>query len=109
MKGRASETWPVLGAFIAVVACFTCSTLYSQKAERDIGTLSESLSRNAMPSIEHLSAAGTEVRHVQALAHSYVASSDPGSLDEMTRAQRAIHFEIDAYLRLPVYSGEREI
>lgn len=103
------ETWPLIGAFIAVVACFTCSTLYSQKQERDIGALSESLSADAMPSIEHLAAARTELRHVQALARSYVASGDDGSLDQMTTAQRAIDVDIDDYLRLRVYPGEAEI
>jgi signal transduction histidine kinase len=100
--------WLVV-AFSAVILCFVGSTAYSELQAQEIGELSESLTSNAMPSIEHLASARAELRHVQVLADDYVGADDadrPTMLATILEAQRRIELDMDEYLRLPVFPGE---
>jgi signal transduction histidine kinase len=110
--GPAPGTRPLILSFIAVAACFVSATVYSQLYARAIDQLAQSIAGNAMPSIEHLTAARSEVRHVGALAQSVVVASPAERaflLSEIALGQSAIDAEVDAYLRLPVYTNEGEL
>jgi len=67
MKMSSYTRWQIL-FFAVVVACFLGAIAYSQIETRKIDALSQSIARNALPSIEHLSAARGELRRVDALA-----------------------------------------
>lgn len=111
LKDAPQLRW-LLAAFGATVLCFMGATAYSQLRSQEIGILSESLWTNAMPSSEYLSAAGTELRHLQSLIDDYVAASGASreaELKAILESQRKIDEDVDAYLRLPVYPGEDRI
>ncbi len=102
----------LLIAFSAVIVCFIVSTIFSQRQAGQIGALADSLSNNAMPSIERLTSARTELHHVQAIVNRY-SENDPATREStaaaLAAAQTSIDEDVDAYLSLPVYPGERDV
>lgn len=99
-------------AFAAVVLCFIGATAYSQVRASEIRVLSASIARNAMPSIQQLAFAQSELRHLDALVDRYVnANSETreDALKSVLRAQGKVDAAVDAYLRIPVYPGETEL
>ncbi|HVY46496.1 MAG TPA: HAMP domain-containing sensor histidine kinase [Minicystis sp.] len=111
MKQRPTSARWLFVAFSVVVLSFTASTVVSEVAAEQISSLSDSLTHDAMPSIERLSAARTELRHVQSLAHQWVdAQGAPRArvASAIDVANDHIDTDVDAYLRLPVYPGEEQ-
>lgn len=99
-------------AFAAVVLCFVGATTYSQLRDGEIRTLSDSLAHDAMPSIRHLAMARSELHRLKALVDKYVsddASAREATLASLVQAQNRIDAEMDDYLRLPLYPGEKEL
>lgn len=109
MDRDAPYTWWLLVAFAAVVLCFVGSTAYAQLVAREIGELSETLTTNAMPSIQHLASARADLRQLQVLADDYVVAEYPAraaTLGAILGTEAKIDTDLDVYLRLPVYPGE---
>jgi signal transduction histidine kinase len=105
----APKLWSFSLAFAAVVACFVVSTLYSQRQEHQVTELAQSITNNAMPSIEHLAIARHEVRHIEGLVDTLEtapADEDESVLAAMRAARETVDSEVDAYLRLTPYPGE---
>jgi signal transduction histidine kinase len=104
------RSW-VLLPFAAVVACFSVGTVLSQWSARTIDEAALSIATNAAPSIEHLAAVRTDLRHMYEALDDYF--DDPvqhiASLDAYSRAREAIDDHVRTYVALPVYPGEREL
>lgn len=109
MRGGTPYLRWLSAAFSLVALCFLGATAFSEIEAREISAISESLSTNAMPSIEHLAMARAELRQVESLVDEYATTRDTASealLSSILRAQARFHLEVDAYLVLPTYPGE---
>ncbi len=103
--------WRLGVAFFLVVLCFLASTAVTQTYASQIGTLSDSLANNAMPSIEHLAAARTEVHSMRPLASAYATANETErahTLETLEAARGKVDRAVSAYLVLPRYPGEDE-
>ena len=99
--------WIVLAAVIVV---FPSATAVSQYSSSRIELLASTIALNAAPSVQELSAARTDLRHLEALLAAYTAESDANpenrrAIDAM-RSNYAEH--IVRYLNLPILPGERD-
>lgn len=111
MKGG-PQLHSLLVAFAAMMLSFMGATAYSQIVAEKIRVLAESLSGNAMPSVEHLSLAAAELRHLQSLVGDYAAAdlhTRTTLRDAIRSAKQRIDTEVETYFRLPVYPGEHQI
>ncbi len=102
----------IAAVFGAVIVGFVGSAAVAQLEARSIGTWSESLSGDAMPSISHLAGARVQLHRVEVLATRLV-NAEPGAregvLARLAEAKHAVNIEVDAYVRLPVYPGELDL
>ena len=97
-------------AFVLVGLAFVASTLYAQYAALAIDAEVAAMRGNALPSIEHLEAARTALRHLEVASDSFAESEDTPSAalrDPIARARRELDVELMAYLALPEFAGER--
>src|SRR5438876_785232 len=110
--GPRSPGWSLLLAFTAVAASFVGATLFTTYSSHTIDEASLSIAGNAMPSIEHLAATRADLRELQVLFSTALdevqqrQTVSQGPAIERTRGQLAR--EMEAYLALPTYSGERQ-
>ena len=65
--GPRSPGWSLLLAFTAVAASFVGATFYTTYSSHNIDEAALSIAGNAMPSIQHLAAARTNLRELQVL------------------------------------------
>lgn len=98
-------------AFAAVALCFMSATGYAQFVQASINKDVQGITTNAAPSIEHLSRAQAELRHLHALLYTYVAghAHDTAKLEEIERARTEFRAEIRAYITLPVFPDETRL
>jgi signal transduction histidine kinase len=97
-----------LVAFAAVALCFMSATAYTQLVQASINEDVQGITANAGPSIEHLSRAQAELRHIHTLLHLYVVGRehDATELEEIDRARKELRAEVRAYVALPAFSEE---
>ncbi|HJZ85470.1 MAG TPA: ATP-binding protein [Polyangia bacterium] len=108
---RATGRW-LFAAFAATILCFFGSTLYVQSTQAAIDRDALSIAHNASPSIQHLSSARAELRHLEVLLETYLDDVDagrPGDRASLQSTRAQIDAEVRAYLRLPTYPGEHEL
>jgi len=108
--GKLSER-VLISSFAIVVACFLVSAGYSQYRVRYIDDDALSIAHQAIPSIEHLSAARAQLLHLRRLVHRYSASLDQKQPVDVTipqRVQARLDEELGFYVSLPFFSEERE-
>jgi signal transduction histidine kinase len=103
------RTFLLLFAFVAL--SFLGGTAYSHYVQISIQHAAGLIAGNAAPSIEHLSNARTELRHLQALLNQSAHSSTngPEMRTAATRARERFRAASQAYLALPAFPGEREL
>lgn len=110
--GRPTVGGYLLGSFALLALCFPAITLFSQRHGESIERAALSLQTNAVASVRHLSAARGELRRVPLLANKMVhgppAVRDAAVL-ELSRSQQEVDQSLQAYLRAPLYPGEREL
>lgn len=92
----------VLAVFAAVVASFIAATAFVHLQLRDVDRAAEVISTNTAPSIERLTDARAELRHLQTAVDSH-------DLHAITDARRALDERVDAYLALPIAASEHEL
>jgi len=90
---------------VGIAACFMGVTAYSQAVQRDVDRDADDIAYNAVPSVERLSAARAELRHLEALL---ARARIDGNLAAIGRSRGAFHDDIAEYLALPTFPGERE-
>jgi len=108
--GKLSERL-LISSFAIVVASFLVSAAYSQYRVRDIDDDALSIAHNAIPSIEHLSAARAQLLHLRGLVHRYSAMLDQKLSVDVSipqRVQARLDEVLGLYLSLPFYAEERE-
>lgn len=119
MRGKTSrwfgETTPgrlLVAVSAAVVVSFLAATWVSQRHAIRIDEAAESIITNAMPSVQYLGAARTDLHRLDAAAERYAAARvagealDPTLLEE---PRRDLDKALEIYLALPFYPEEREI
>jgi signal transduction histidine kinase len=98
----------LLVAFFLSIACFFGSTLYSQRTSRAIDEAANSIATNAMPSIQRLSSARAELRKLATDVQRHTSPEDKAGRQAILDDRTHVDEEVDRYLELPAYPGERE-
>jgi signal transduction histidine kinase len=102
----------LVGVSAAVVVSFLVATVLSQRLAAKIDDDAQSIITNAMPSVQYLSAARTDLHRVDAAAERYAAARMSGTTPDPTwldAPRRDLNSAIETYLALPFYPGEREL
>ncbi|HME89908.1 MAG TPA: HAMP domain-containing sensor histidine kinase, partial [Myxococcaceae bacterium] len=108
--GKFSER-VLIWSFGIVVASFLVSAAYFQYRVRDIDDDALSIAHNALPSIEHLSAARSQLQHLRELVQVYSGKLDqkrPVDASISQSVEARLNEELRLYLLLPFYAGERD-
>ena len=102
----------LLLAFATVALTFILGTLYENWRTLEIGSQTRTVATNALPSIEHLSAARDALRHIEVANAHYVRLSPDRRAQVRSDIEvtwQAIDAELTAYLNLAAFPGEREL
>ena len=102
----------LIGVSGAVVVSFLIATVLSQRLAARIDDAAQSIITNAMPSVQYLSAARTDLHRLDASAERYaraVMSADNADPTWLDVPRRDLNSAMETYLALPFYPGEREI
>jgi signal transduction histidine kinase len=102
----------LVGVSAAVVVSFLVATALSQRLAARIDDGAQSIITNAMPSVQYLSAARTDLHRLDAAAERYAAARMSGDAPDSTWLdvpRRDLNSAIETYLALPFYAGEREM
>jgi signal transduction histidine kinase len=99
--------WLPIG-FVIAVLLFVGGTVYTTWRARQIDQAAYDISRNAAPSILHLTAARTEMRHLQTILTEAIAGQRPidPALADMRHLRATIEHEVTANVVLPAFPGE---
>jgi len=95
----------------AVVLAFLASTWLSQRRAARIDDAAQSIIVNAMPSVQYLGQARTEVHRLEAAAERYKALREDGApvdVEWLNGPLRELRRALGQYLALPFYPGERD-
>lgn len=98
---------------VAVVLAFLTAIGFSLYRAEAIGVAAQRITSNAIPSVEHLSAARDDVARVEVLVSRYVLLADDGRRRAQLRQQiearlGELRREVEAYRALPTFPGEQE-
>jgi signal transduction histidine kinase len=99
----------LLGAFAAVVVTFFTANVVTQRAMHQVDVASDEIAFDSAPSIEHLSAVRTAVRHAEFLVGDSLMRRGGKSRDAIQRALTQVNSEATAYLSLPTFPGEKSL
>lgn len=102
----------ILFSLAIVVGSFILATIYTQHRLSAIDAAAADIVDNASPSIRRLSEARTELRHLQVLLHEdaeRIRNGDVSRIDAIRASSERIDENIDAYLALPTFPGEKEL
>jgi signal transduction histidine kinase len=105
---------PLLIAMLAVVLSFVFSLWVSQRDLSDIEGEVSAIASNAQPSIVQLDEVRSGLEHVGIYAVEYVEalganpSTAEGARERIFLARRELDREIDAYVKLPFFPGEKK-
>jgi signal transduction histidine kinase len=98
-------------AFATVVVAFVTATLYANWRALEIGREARDVSTNALPSIEHLTAASDALRDIEiaSIAYAQLPQGDSAAASLIQRKWEEVDRDLVMYLRLPAFNGEREL
>lgn len=98
-------------AFAVVALVFVAASALTEHVARDIGVEALALKTNALPSVQHLTVARTELRHAWMAADAAVHTPAIATerLEALRRARKALGDELGTYHELPGYPGEHEL
>jgi len=103
--GAAPTARRFIAVAVGIAASFMGVTAYSQSVQRNIDRDADEIAYNAAPSVERLSAARAELRHLEALL---APARVNGNLAAIGRSRGMFHDDLAEYLALPTFPGERE-
>jgi signal transduction histidine kinase len=98
-------------AFGTVAIAIVCGALYASWVSYRIETRTTTLASNALPSIDHLTAACDGLRDLEATSDDYPDLSpekQAAAREDIEKKWRAVEAELSAYVRLPVFPGEAD-
>ena len=99
-------------AFATTALGFVGATAYSNWLSLEIETEVQALTANALPSVEHLTAAIDALHDLEAAADDYAevpAGDRPPARLDIGSLWRLVQAELGTYLELPTFPGEREL
>ena len=92
---------------------FVGATLFTTYSSQNIDSAALSIATNATPSIQHLAAARSDLRELQALVSRALENMTTGrpyaERSQIEHTREALAGEINAYLSLPPYPGEKQL
>jgi PAS domain S-box-containing protein len=95
----------LLIGFVLAIVSFFAATLYSHRAARAIDTSSQRITTVAIPSVERLAGARTDLLRLRTALRHYLF--DPAAhRREIIDARAALAARLDQYLALPFYADE---
>jgi signal transduction histidine kinase len=97
--------------FAAVALAFVSATAFTQNKTRAIDYAADQIATNASPSIEVLSAARGEARHLYALLRERLGPSgtDDKSAEAIAASQKRLDAQLEDYFSQPTFPGEIEL
>jgi signal transduction histidine kinase len=104
------DSYRLLGAIGALTLVFLGSSIYANWRTLAIDSVAEELENDALPDIEHASAAADALNKIEAAADDYPEATDSqrdAARESILRALRTADLETNAYLALPSVEGER--
>lgn len=102
----------LLIAFAMVALTFILGTLYENWRTLEIGAQTQTVAKNALPSMEHLSAADDALRDIEVASSHYVSLGPERRAEARTEIAHKLHAidtELTAYLNLEAFPGERDL
>jgi signal transduction histidine kinase len=112
LGGFPSGKW-LLVAFGSVALSFLFGTWFSESKNQEIRSAARSIASNASPSLQLLSSAHSELRHIAVLIDDYVDRSAAGigvpPLRELVAARKKMDSDWAHYLTLPSYRDEIDL
>jgi PAS domain S-box-containing protein len=97
--------YALLVAFALAIASFFASTLYSHHAARAIDKASQNITANAIPSVERLAGARTDLRVLRTNLRRYLFEPQLHQR-EVAAARAVLGSSLQRYLALPFYAEE---
>jgi signal transduction histidine kinase len=109
-RGRSTGMRATVVAVVLVAAAFVTTTSFFLLRSRGIGEAAELLTRNAVPSIQELLAARSDVALVRVRVENYVgASANHASRTLVRTSVEQLRERVARYSALPSYPGERQL
>jgi signal transduction histidine kinase len=96
-------------AFALTVACFVTGTVVAEYRARGIESAAQSIANVAVPAIDHVARARSELRHVEVLLDDFAHGGEGAAPATLLETRQTFEREYDAYLALPPYRGERAL
>jgi signal transduction histidine kinase len=93
-------------AFALTVICFVTGTAVAEHRARGIETAAQSIASVAVPAIDHLARARSELRHMEVLLDDFADGGERETPATLLEARQTFEREYAAYLALPTYHGE---
>lgn len=97
----------LLGAFAVVAVTFFGANVVTQRAMHQVDVASDDIAFNSAPSIQHLAAVRTAVRHVEFLMGAELMAGGGRDHAAIEQALAQVNQEASAYLSLPTFPGEK--
>jgi signal transduction histidine kinase len=101
--------WWLAAAFVVVAGAFMAGTMITEREASSIDAEVASLDTNALPSVTHLMAVRTALRRLDTSTAEAAADPSTAMLDRVRSSRSDLDAELEAYLALPAYGGEREL
>jgi signal transduction histidine kinase len=99
----------LLGAFALVAVTFFTANVVTQRAMHQVDVASDEIAFDSAPSIQHLAAVRTAVRHVEFLVGTELMGGEgERSHAGIEQALAQLTQEANAYLALPTFPGEKD-
>lgn len=93
-------------AFALTVVCFVTGTAVAEYRARGIETAAQSIANVAVPAIDHLARARSELRHIEVLLDDIADRDERATPAALREARQTFEREYDAYLALPPYHDD---
>ncbi len=111
--GSARLARMLAGVMVLVVLSFVSVSFIARTRGRAIGRDIDGVVRNALPSVQQLTAARGDVRRLDTLVRDYADSAGSGvpepSLEDITALRARLDSALVAYFALPSFPGERAL
>ena len=99
----------LLGAFAAVALTFFTANVFTQRAMHQVDVASDEIAFDVAPSIQHLAAVRTAVRHVEFLVGIDLTTGGGKGRAGIEQALTQANDEANAYLTLPAFPAEKNL
>jgi signal transduction histidine kinase len=102
----------LFAAFSAIALAFVSSSIYTSWRSLEIENATFDLTANALPSVEHLTRAVDAVRDIEGASDAYADMAPerrPVGRQRIREHWKTLDAELDTYLALPAFPGERRL